>query len=332
MVEAHAHLCFNAGQDWREALEQDSPEALLLRMAGNAQAMLAAGITTVRDLGAPTRPSVALKRAIESGLLPGPRLLVAGAPITPTGGHCWFLGGEADSPDELRRMVRSHHREGVDCIKVMATGGMMTPGTNPLRAQYGAEELAIIVGEARRLGLPVAAHCHGTEGVALAAAAGVDTIEHCSFQGSTDPLEETAVIQAVGAAGCAVSPTVSPAFRRLFPDGRLQDKGALYRALQQAGARLIVSTDCGIPGVPHDGLGAAAEVMAEATSLAPDAILPMVTREAALALGKTDRGVLVPGALGDVLVLRSDPASDLAALSDVAMVVCRGELVSPLRA
>ncbi len=330
MVEAHAHLCFNAGQDWRETLDQETPESLLLRMAGNAQAMLAAGITTVRDLGAPTGAAVALRNAIETGRIAGPRLLVAGAPITPTGGHCWFLGGEADTVDDLRRMVRSHHRAGVDCIKVMVTGGMMTPGTNPLRPQYGPAELGTIVAEARRLGLPLAAHCHGTEGIALAAAAGFDTIEHCSFQGSIDALGETEVIEAVGRAGCAVSPTISPAFRRLFPGDALRARGALYLTLRDAGARLIVSTDCGIPGVPHDALGPAALVMAEATGLPPVDVLPMVTREAALAVGTPDRGVLVPGAAADVLVLDGDPLQDLRALEAVAMVICQGQVVRQL--
>ncbi len=121
LIEGHAHLCFDATAGWRATYDSDTPGAMLARMAGNAQRMLAAGITTVRDLGAPTAPSIELRESIAQGLISGPRLLVSGAPITTTGGHCWFMGGECDGELGIRRAVRERVKAGVDWIKVMAS-------------------------------------------------------------------------------------------------------------------------------------------------------------------------------------------------------------------
>ena len=113
LIEGHAHLCFNAGTDWRAVYDADTPATMALRMAQNGRRMLEAGITTVRDLGAPTGLSIEMRVAFASGLALGPRLLVAGAPITTTGGHCWFMGGEADGELGIRKAVREHVKAGV---------------------------------------------------------------------------------------------------------------------------------------------------------------------------------------------------------------------------
>jgi imidazolonepropionase-like amidohydrolase len=164
--------------------DSDTPSRLILRMAGAGRAMLEAGITTVRDLGAPTDLALSLREAFATGLARGPRLLVSGAPITTTGGHCHFLGGEADGELELRKAVRERVKAGCDWIKVMATGGNMTRGTNTLAPQYTVAELAAVVDDAHRLRRRVTAHCHGTAGIRNAVVAGVDTIEHCCSPGA----------------------------------------------------------------------------------------------------------------------------------------------------
>jgi imidazolonepropionase-like amidohydrolase len=116
-------------------------------MQGSAMVALRAGITTVRDLGAPTDLAVALREAIRSGLVAGPDLLVSGAPVTTTGGHCWFIGGEADGELGVRVAVRERVKAGVDWIKVMASGGNMTPGSNVFAAQYSVTELRALIEE-----------------------------------------------------------------------------------------------------------------------------------------------------------------------------------------
>jgi imidazolonepropionase-like amidohydrolase len=138
-------------------------------------------VTTARDLGARAFLDVTVRDAIASGMACGPRLITAGRPITVTGGHCWFMGGECDTVDDVRTMVRLHHKMGVDAIKVMSTGGFMTTGSAPWHARFTFEQLGAAVEEAHRLGKRVAAHAHGYEGIRRAVEAGVDTIEHCSF-------------------------------------------------------------------------------------------------------------------------------------------------------
>ena len=138
------------------------------------------------------RPSAAAASvvAIASGLARGPRLVVAASPVTVTGGHCWFMGGEADSEDDLRRLVRTHHKHGADLIKVMATGGFMTTGSAPWYAQFTVAQLAVIVAEARRVDKPVAAHAHGIEGIRRAVEAGVTTIEQSLLPSITFTIRE----------------------------------------------------------------------------------------------------------------------------------------------
>ena len=135
----------------------------------------------MRDLAARGRTAQALRDAVGDGLIPGPRILASGPPITTTAGHLWALGYESDSVEQARAAVRRLVKEGADVIKVCATGGGMTPGSVVGRAQYSVEELRAVVEDAHRLGRPVAAHVHGTEGIARAVQAGVDTLEHVSW-------------------------------------------------------------------------------------------------------------------------------------------------------
>ena len=268
-----------------------------------------------------------MRDAFASGLAPGPDLLVSGAPITTTGGHCWFMGGEADGELELRKAVRARVKAGVDWIKVMATGGQMTRGTNTLAAQYSVDELRAVVEEAHRLGRRVAAHCHGTAGIRAAVEAGVDSLEHCSFMGRAGMDRDDALIDRMAANGTVVSPTISIGYRRWRDDGQRKQRAELTRRLLSAGCRVIASTDCGIPSVPHSALGAGLEVLAELGGLTPVQALRLATSTSAELLGLPDRGVLEPGRRADLLVVSGDPTRDLAALSRVRYVVKGGEVV-----
>lgn len=327
LIEGHAHLCFNAAQDWRAVYDADNPASMLLRMAGNAQTMLRAGITTVRDLGAPTGLAVQLRDSINAGLVDGPSLLVAGAPITTTGGHCYFMGGEADGELGIKTAVREHARAHVDWIKVMATGGNMTPGTNTFAPQYSVDELRACIADAHRLGLRVAAHAHGLVGIRVAVEAGVDVIEHCSFTTPDGIQRDDAVIEAIARKGIIVSPTISVGYRRWTDDGRKAARADLTRAMIAAGCKIAMSTDCGIPGVPHDALADALDVVHEMTDLAPVEILKLATSSSAEHLGLPDRGSIAPGKRADLLVVEGDPLTDLAALKSVRHVFAGGRPV-----
>ena len=327
LIEGHAHLCFNAAADWRAIYDSDSPSRMLLRMSRAAASMLQAGITTVRDLGAPTTLAIELRDAVRDGLVSGPDLLVAGAPVTTTGGHCWFLGGEADGELGARIRVRELAKAGVDWIKVMATGGGMTPGTNVNEPQYSLDELRAIVDEAARLGLRVAAHCHGTPGIRNAVEAGVATIEHCSFRTPQGLQIDPDLVAQIAASGIAVSPTVHWGYlsgqATTFNAQRIE----VARAIVDAGCTILMSTDCGIPNTPHDVLPRSIRAWSELTGMSSLDTLRAATSGAALILGLTDRGVIAPGRRADLLVVEGDPLTDLAALQRVRCVVRAGVVV-----
>ncbi|MDA1003717.1 MAG: amidohydrolase family protein, partial [Chloroflexi bacterium] len=281
LIEAHAHLCLNGEPDWRAVYDGDGPERMLLRMAASGEAMLRSGITTVRDLGAPTALAVALRDAIRAGVTTGPDLLVAGAPVTTTGGHCFFMGGEADGELGVRVAVRTRVKAGVDWIKVMASGGNMTPGSNPYRAQYTVAELSAVVEEAHRLGRRVAAHCHGVEGIRAAVAARCDTLEHCSFQTPDGAEPDDAVIAEIAERGLVISPTVTSAFGQTAGSERWERRADLLRRIFAAGCRVLMSTDCGIPNAPHDALAGAMQALAAAAGLSPVETLRLATSRSA---------------------------------------------------
>lgn len=327
LIEGHGHLCFDATPGWRATFDAETPGTMLLRMAGNARKMLEAGITTVRDLGAPTAASIELRDATRAHLLEGPRLLISGAPITTTGGHCWFMGGECDGEAGIRKAVREHVKAGVDWIKVMATGGNMTPRTNTFAPQFTLAELRACVEEARRLRRPVAAHAHGIEGIRIALKAGVDAIEHCSFTTPGGYEHDPALIQRIADAGTIISPTVSVGYRNWPDDGRREARAAILREQAARGCRLLMSTDCGIPGVPHEALGAALDVFAELAGTSPVETLKLATSRSAELLGLKDLGVIRPGAMADLLVVEGDPTTNLADLERVRYVLRDGQIV-----
>ena len=271
--------------------------------------------------------SFELREAFEAELVPGPSLLVSGAPITTTGGHCWFMGGEADGEVELRKAVRQRVKDGCDWIKVMATGGNMTRGTNTLAAQYAVDELRAVIEEAHRLRRRVAAHCHGTAGIRVAVEAGVDTLEHCSFTGAKGVDFDNDLVREIAAKGLVISPTISVGYRSWADDGLKRQRAELTHSFFEAGCKVAMSTDCGIPRVPHAALGVGIEILQELGQLSPVAALRLATSTSADLLGLPDRGVLQPGKRADLLVVQGDPTRDLGALQQVRYVVKAGRLV-----
>jgi imidazolonepropionase-like amidohydrolase len=244
-----------------------------------------------------------------------------------TGGHCYFLGGEADGELEVRRGVRARVKAGVDVIKVMATGGNMTPGTNVLEPQYTVAELAAAVEEAHRLGRAVTAHAHGVAGIARAVEAGVDGIEHCTFQTADGISADQEQIERIAARQIAVCPTIgrppgSPAPRRVAArrDARLR----VLERLHRAGANLVGGTDAGIGGVPHDSLPYGVMALAEAGLSHAEAIRA-ATAGSAAACGLAERkGTLSVGKDADILVVGGNPLDSLTALLDVRAVFRSG--------
>ena len=331
LIDAHVHLGFDGGPDPAARMRAETDAEQLILMRSSARQLLHAGVTTVRDLGARAFLDIAVRDAIARGTEDGPRLVTAGRPLTPAGGHCWFMGGECGSAGELRRMVRLHHLRGADLIKVMATGGFLTTGSAPWSAQFTAPELSAVTREAHRLGMRVAAHAHGTEGIARAVAAGADTIEHCSFAGPDGEFGsdfDPALAEEIAVAGIFVCPTINvtaPVMRERH--GPVLE--GVIRGLHRRGVPLIAGTDAGTENCPHGAYACGLEALAEA-GLPAREVLEAATLRAARALGVEDRtGSIAPGKDADLIAIRGDPLRDVSALHRIELVVTRGRQVIP---
>ena len=333
LIDAHVHLELDPALS-TPAEQSAVPEATRLEaMARRAKAMLFAGITTTRDCGGGCHREHRLRREIEAGLRPGPRLLCCGQPITTPGGHCEFWGGAVSTRMEVDRMVALQLEAGSEWIKVMATGGVITPKSRPRDVQFDVGRLADIVGAAMRAGCPVAAHCHATRGIAAALRAGVRTIEHASFAGKGGfgtEIDES-LIRELGASEVWVSPTVNAGWGRRIPDDRdgpspfFDRMSTCLRLQRDHGVRFIASTDAGIPGVAHDDLVSGLLAFERYAGLRPVDVLRAATSEAATALDVGDRtGRIAPGLSADFLVLEANPLEDLSVLRDPEFVVFRG--------
>jgi len=324
LIDSHVHLAFDGGSNPAARMRAETAEQQLMLMLRSARELLGVGVTTARDLGARGYLAVAVRDAIAAGLARGPRLVVAASPVTVTGGHCWFMGGEADSEDELRRLVRTHHKHGADLIKVMSTGGFMTTGSAPWYAQFTTAQIAVIVEEAARVDKPVAAHAHGTEGIRRAVEAGVTTIEHCSFVTETNERRfDEALAARIAEQGMFVCPTISGGAPYIAQLAGIE-VGGHVKALHDMGVRIIAGTDAGIDNNPHHQYVGGLEYLAT-LGFQPAQVLAMATTEAAAALGLgATTGRLAPGYDADLIVVRGDPQADIAALRDLRRVIARG--------
>jgi imidazolonepropionase-like amidohydrolase len=326
LIDTHVHLAFDGSADPVVALAGRDDGAVLAAMSAAGRAALRGGITTVRDLGDRGYLSLGLRSAREL-----PTIVAAGPPITTPAGHCHFLGGGTEpTPQALRAAVRERADRGVDIIKVMASGGTMTPGTRQEESQFTADLLRVVVEEAHRLGLPVTAHAHGTAAIRMGLDAGVDGMEHVSFwsaDGVDDPgdlvdrIVESRVAVGVTSGFVPVPGAVPPPAVVM----RMPRLLANTRRLYEAGADLIFGTDAGI-GLPkpHDVLRFALEQSAM-IGIAPEVALSLATSRAAAACGLGDvKGRLAPGFDADVVALDGNPLADLAALHRIRAVFARG--------
>lgn len=326
LIDCHVHLAFDASADPVAHMRTSTDTELVILMLHSARELLMAGVTTARDLGARGFLDVAVKRAINEGLAEGPRLLTATRPITTTGGHCWFMGGEFDGLDAVRYAVRLHHREGADLIKVMATGGVMTPGSAHWHAQFSAEELAAIVYESHRLDKRVAAHCHGTSGIQLAVNAGVDTIEHCSWLARGTVQEyDPRIAEAIAEAGIHVCPTVSCRSMSLGKD-RWERRAERLTWMREAGIQIVAGTDAGINLNPHGAYVGGLEALVDSGMSTPE-VLEAATSRAARALDlEAVTGSLDEGKEADVIAVDGDPLVDVGCLRHLRLVMTRGRV------
>lgn len=330
LIDTHVHLAFDSSVDPVQTLAARTDEQALSAARQAALLALRGGVTTVRDLG--DRNYLTLMLRDDPNL---PTILSAGPPITTPGGHCYFLGGATEATEQgVRAAVQDHVERGVDVIKIMASGGTMTPGTRQEVAQFPAGVLRAAVQEAHRHGLAITAHAHGTQAIRDAVDAGVDGMEHVSFwsvDGVDEPGELIELIVdrniTVGATvGARPVPGAAPPPAVLI---RLPLIIGNTRRLVEAGARIVAGTDAGIgPGKPHDVCRWA---LPQLRDLGMDAAraLRTVTSVAAHVCGLADRkGRIAAGFDADLLAVDGNPLTDPDAIHRIRAVYRNGRAVA----
>ena len=256
LVDGHVHLCWDPhGDPVAQFLEQPD-EALAVRIQDALEASLRAGITTVRDLGDRGYLTLDVRSRLSATPWLAPEILVSGPPITPRQGHCWFLGGEAEGIDAVVAAVDERARRAVDVVKVMVTGGMLTPEWGMHETQYDASTLKEAAAAAHSHGLPVTAHAHGGPGIQAAVSAGIGGIEHCTFVTADHVDCDWELVDQMAAVGTHVGATEawSPSAEPFPPAAaeRIERVWMNFERMHRAGVRLSVSSDAGVgPRKPH---------------------------------------------------------------------------------
>ncbi|HSB11398.1 MAG TPA: amidohydrolase family protein [Blastocatellia bacterium] len=341
LIDCHTHLTFDPQHTGYSALGISTPREALYG-AKNARVTLEAGFTAVRNVGANGYADIALRDAINAGDVPGPRIDASGPSIGVTGGHCdesllapefhHKADGVADGVPALMQKTREIAKYGADCIKICASGGVLSKGDSPEALQFSDEEIRAVVAEAHRLGRKVAAHAHGAAGIKQAVLAGVDSIEHASF------IDDEA-IRLMKEKGTYLVPTIFlgdwfmenyqrmgvPEFmvekaRVVMPAARLN----IARAFK-AGVKVAFGTDAAV--YPH-GLNAREFAVMVKLGLTPMQSIQAATVNAADLLGWSDRlGSIEAGRFADIIAVSGDPTKDVTTLEHVSFVMKGGQVV-----
>jgi imidazolonepropionase-like amidohydrolase len=331
LVDGHTHLAFDASATPVDNLAARDDAEAFAAMAAAARRAAAGGVTTLRDLGDRGYLSLGLRDAARSDHTL-PTIVTAGPPITTPGGHCHFLGTLAEGVDGIRAEVRAHAERGVDVIKIMASGGNLTPGSDPGRSQFGLDELRAAVHEAHRRGLPIVAHAHGTQAIRDALHAGVNALEHVSFMTAdgVDPVPDD-VLDALVRTGRTVGLTLGlvptpgaappPEIAKRLP-GLTANTQVLYRA----GVSIILGTDGGIgPIKPHDAARWGVNDLVVRVGMSPLEALQAATSKAAAAIGLGHRkGRIAHGYDADILAIDGNPLTDPTVLHNIRAVFVHG--------
>jgi len=346
LMDMHTHLIGQHSKDiYTEQFFMEEAD-YALRSTVYARATLLAGFTTIRELGDNNINSYALRRAINAGYIPGPRIYTSGAALATTGGHgdatSGILGdykrnatvaeGVFNGPEEAKQAVRQRYKDGANLIKLTATGGILSLGASGDNTQFTDEELAAVVATARDYGFTVAVHAHGAEGMKRAVLAGVDSIEHGTYM--TDEIMSlmkergTFWVPTLSAGDFVSRKSQEPGY---FPEVVREKAARIGPVAQQvfakgraAGVKIAFGTDSGVS--PHGDNAHEFELMV-AGGMAPMDAIRSATLVAAQLLRVEDRlGTLEPGKLADVVAVNGDPLADISVMKKVTFVMKDGQV------
>jgi imidazolonepropionase-like amidohydrolase len=284
LINAHAHLEHDGGPDPATMIATTPPTRRAIAAAAHARSALHSGVTTLRDLGSSSNIAIETRDTIATGLIDGPTVLATGRVICMTGGHGNFAGREADGPWAVRQAVRSELANGADCIKFIATGGVITPGAVPARAQLSEEELTAGVDEAHRHGLKCTAHAIGARGIINAVRAGVDSIEH-GFLIDDEGIElmlkhGTPLVPTLNALRSILDADAEalPAWIRTKASEIAHHAEDNLRRARDAGVAIVAGSDAGTPFNAHDGYRHELQLMQTMLGVTPEQTLRAATR------------------------------------------------------
>lgn len=340
LSDSHVHLTSRSDLHGYRRLAVSTPRSAISGVA-NAEKTLRAGFTTVRNLGGPGFADVDLKDAIDSGEVPGPRIIPAGQSIGITGGHCdnnllpyeagAINGGVADGPWAVRQKVRENKKYGAEVIKFCGTGGVLSKGTTIGAQQFTLEEMKAIVEEAHELGMKVAVHAHGAKGIATAIEAGVDSIEHSSL--ITDESIKAAVKKGIFLSmDIYVSDFIlgEGEAAGILPESLEKEKivgqaqRERFQAAVKAGAKIAFGTDA---GVYTHGLNARQFALMTKWGMSPaEAIRAATIGNAELFGLASEIGTLAVGKRADIIAVTGDPLADVRELETVDFVMKDGNV------
>lgn len=347
LMDMHVHLTSEyTDKSYIERFQLNGTD-YAIRAVVNAETTLMAGFTLVRDLGDKGSGSVmALRNAVNKGLVPGPRILAVGKSIATTGGHAdptngrkrdlsfdvGPVGGVVNSPYEARQAVRQRYKNGADLIKITATGGVLSVAKSGQNPQFEPDELDEIIKIAHDYGMKVAAHAHGTEGMERAVRAGIDSIEHGTFM-------TPKVMKLMKKKGTWYVPTIiagrwvaeKSEIDGFFPE-QVRPKAASIGPLIQgtfgkaykAGVKIAFGTDTGVSA--HGDNGKEFGFMVEAGMPPLEAIQSATLNTSILADVEDTLGTIEPGKLADIIAVPGDPSQDITLMTRVTFVMKNGEV------
>tara|TARA_R110002051_G_scaffold325790_1_gene431340 strand:- start:47 stop:1342 length:1296 start_codon:yes stop_codon:yes gene_type:complete len=337
VMDMHVHLSGDAEDNFLESMNYSVPRQTV-KAVKNAQKTLLAGFTTVRDLGASGYSVIATRDGIDAGDIPGPRIWAVGHAIGITGGHCddnfpapeahAKAQGVADGPLEVRTKVRENIKYGANAIKVCATGGVFSKGTQVGAQQMTYEELKSAADEAHMRGLVIAAHAHGTSGIKDAIRAGIDSIEHCSF------MDDEAIKMAIKAGtylSCDIyntEYTLAYGAANGVPEANINKEKQVsqaqrdsFRKAVKAGAKMVFGSDAAI--YPHGDNGKQFSRMVT-FGMTPVQALQAATINSAALIKQDNLGQIKAGFLADIIAVDGNPLDNISLMENVTFVMKDG--------